>query len=101
MTLLSVTTQAHNQHIGELRGQIDQRFEATNQQIAEVRQEVAEVRQGMNGRFEQVATHQQLTEVRQEVAGTRPDVNSRFEALEQGVNSRFDQVIALLSQRGQ
>ena len=36
LTLLTVTEQAHNQQIGELRGQI------------------AEVRQDMNGRFEQV-----------------------------------------------
>jgi hypothetical protein len=56
LMLLTVTTQTHNQHIGELRGQIDQRFEATNQQITEVRQDMNDrfeaLEHGVNSRFD-------------------------------------------------
>ena len=66
LTLLSVTTQTHNQQIGELRGQI------------------GEVRQDMNSQFE--ATHQQIGEVRQEVAVVRQDMNGRFGSLDEKLN---------------
>lgn len=43
----------------------------------------------------------QLAEVKQEMNGRFEQVDQRFSALEQSVNSRFDQVIALLSRHGQ
>jgi len=77
-----------NRQLSELRERIEVKVEG---KIAGIQTEMHQGFEGVNSHFEGVNSHFEGVNSRFE------EMNSRFEALEQGMNSRFDEILFLLN----